>query len=121
MIIVKDLLVKILTTIGYSENKEEFVNQFMLNIHLQSLLDLISTLPTDKQEEIKSTLARSQNHVDKITRTLSSYFSKTQVQDALEVTSKNSIEKYIEAINHTLSASQRKELAKIFQELHHFN
>ena len=112
-----DLLLKILTTIGYSNNKEEFISEFIININLQSLLDLISTLPTNEQEEIKKNLARSANYVDKTTRTLNSYFSKIQIENALEAASKNAIKKYIECINHALSTHQRQQLAKISQEL----
>lgn len=85
-------------------------------INLQALLDLISTLPIEKQEEIKAILARSANHIGKITRTLNAYFSQTQIRDAFEAVSKKTFEEYIKAINHTLSTSQRQELTKIFQD-----
>ena len=113
MINPQDLLLKILTIIEYSDNKDKFVDEFILNIHLQTFLDLISTLPTDKQEELKLILARSSNHADKVTRTLSIYFSQAQIKGAFEVASRDSIEKYIEAINDTLSNDQRQELIKL--------
>ena len=113
----QDLLLKILNIIGYSDDKQKFINQFMLNINMQALLDLISTLSTDKQEEIKTILARSANHPDKITRAISAYFSQTQMQQAFEATSKKTFKEYIESIDHTLSVHQKQELAKIFQKL----
>jgi hypothetical protein len=111
----QELLLKILTIIGYSDNKEEFVNQFIVNIHLQAFLDLILTLPIDRQEEIKLSLARSSQYPDRVTRILVSYFSQVQIQDAFEAASKDSIGKYIEAISDTLSNQQRQELSKIFE------
>ena len=39
------------------------------------------------------------------------------MQDALETASKDAITKYVETINHTLSVSQKQELANTFQEL----
>ncbi len=113
MINPQDVLIKILTTIDYTDNKEEFVNQFIINIHLQAFLDLISTLPIDRQEEFKLTLARNSKYADKIKRILSTYFSQAQIQESFEVASKDSIEKYIKAINDTLSNHQRQELAKL--------
>lgn len=110
----QDLLLKILTIIEYSDSKEEFVSKFIVNLHLQVLLDLISTLPLDRQEEIKFSLARSSSHPDKVTRTLSTYFSQEQIKDAFEVASRDSVGKYIEAIDDALSNRQRQELAKVF-------
>jgi hypothetical protein len=109
----RDLLLQILTIIEYSDSKEEFVNKFITNVHLQALLDLISTLPVDRQEELKLSLARSSNHQDKVTRTLSIYFFQEQIQDAFEAASRDSIEKYLEAIDDTLSNDQRQELVKL--------
>mgnify|MGYP001582613593 CR=1 FL=1 len=112
-----DILLKILDVIDYGDNKHAFIDEFIKNVQLQSLLDLISTLPTDKQEEIKTKLSTNVNDADKVASTLGAYFTQSQMQDALEVASKNAITKYIETINGTLSVSQKQELANAFQEL----
>jgi len=112
-----DLLLKILKVIDYNEDKEAFISEFIKNVRLQSLLDLISTLPTDKQEEIKAKLTSNANDAVKVTSTISAYFTQSQMQDALETASKDAITKYVETINHTLSVSQKQELANTFQEL----
>ena len=95
----QDLLLKILTIIEYTDDKEEFVNQFIINVHLQAFLDLILTLPIDRQEEIKLALARSSQYADKMTRILSTYFSQTQILDVLEAVSRDSVGKYIPTFN----------------------
>ncbi|MBI4084827.1 MAG: hypothetical protein HY431_02875 [Candidatus Levybacteria bacterium] len=113
----RDLLLKILEVIDYSDDKEAFISEFIKNVRLQSLLDLISTLPTDKQEEIKTKLTTNVNDADKVASTLGAYFTPSQMQDALETASKDAITKYVETINRVLSVSQKQELANTFQEL----
>lgn len=112
-----DLLIKILEVIDYSDDKDAFISEFTKNVHLQSLLDLISTLPADKQEEIKTKLTPNVNDADKVASTLSAYFTQSQMQDALEAASKDAMTKYVETISPTLSAPQKQELATTFQEL----
>ena len=113
MLNIQDLLLKILNIIEYSDSKEEFVNKFITNVHLQALLDLISTLPLERQEEIKFSLARSFDQADRVARTLGAYFSQEQIKDAFEATARDYVEKYLEAIDDTLSNDQRQELAKL--------
>lgn len=113
----KKILLKILETIDYSDDREKFADEFIKNVHLQSLLDLISTLPTDKQEEIKTKLSANANDSNKITSLVSTYFSQQQMQDALETSAKKAVTKYIETIDHTLSTIQRQQLADTFQGL----
>lgn len=80
-------------------------------------LGLISTLPADKQEEIKTKLSTNANDADRVASVVNTYFSRSQMQSALENTAKNAITKYIETINHTLSTAQRQQLASTFQGL----
>ncbi|VVB85921.1 Uncharacterised protein [uncultured archaeon] len=113
----QDLLLQILKIIDYSDNKEAFVEEFIKNIHLQSLSYLISTLSPDKQEEVKTELTMNKNNSDKVASTLNAYFSQSQMQDALKNASKSAMTEYIKTINPTLSATQKQQLSKAFQKL----
>lgn len=101
----KIILLKILEAIDFNQDKETFVAEFLKNIHLQSLIDLIKTLPSDKQEEIRSQLSAKPDDPKRISEILGNYFSQDQMQESLKNASKEAISNYIQYISETLSAS----------------
>jgi len=111
----KNILIKILETINYSEDKDEFVAEFLKNIQLESLLDLINTLPSNKQEDIKNQLSKSSDNQKKVAEILEIYFLQDQIQQSLENVSKNAVIKYIQTISQTLSDSQRANLIEVLE------
>lgn len=111
----KTVILNILETIGFSDNKETFIAEFLKNIHLQSLLDLVETLTTDKQEELRNQLSVISDDQEKVSETLKKYFSEDQMQQSLKNAARDAISKYIQSISHTLSDSQRESLAQILE------
>ncbi len=112
-----NILLKILEIIGYSENKEAFVDEFLKNVQMQSVIDLIQSLPQDKQSEIKDQFSKIQNDQNKASDLLKSYFTEEQIQEALKNSSKTAMEEYIKAINPTLSSTQKNNLITFSQQL----
>ena len=113
----KAILLRILEIIGYSEDKEKFATEFLQNVSMQSLLDLITSLPSDKQEEVKQKISTLQNDPKAIGDMIKLYFTEQQIEDALQNSSKNAVAEYIKAIANTLSEEQKTNLANYSQEL----
>jgi len=111
----KNILNKILEVINYSEDKNVFVSEFIKNVQLQSLIDLLKTLPADKQEEIKNQLSANPDNQEKISEILKNFFSQDQMQESLKNASKEAISKYIQSISSTLSASQKTNLTRVLE------
>lgn len=112
-----NILLKILEIIGYSDNKNEFVDEFLKNIQMQSVIDLIQSLPQDQQSQIKKQLSVNPNDPNKAADVLKSYFNNEQIQEALKNASKTAMEEYIKAINPTLSSTQKNNLITLSQQL----
>ena len=113
----KDILLKVLEAIGYSDNKEVFIEDFVKNIDMQAVADLIESMPSDKQSEIKQKLIEAQNDQIKSSDLLKAYFTEGQMQEALKNSSKNMMEEWIKTITPTLSQAQKKNLSALFQQL----
>ena len=113
----KAILLRILDIIGYSEDKEKFATEFLQNVSMQSLLDLINSLPSDKQEEIKQKTSVLQNDPKAAQDLFNNYFTKQQIERALQNASKNAVTEYIKAIASTLSEEQKTNLTNYSQEL----
>ncbi len=112
----KEIILKVLEIIGYSNDKEKFTAGFLQSIDAQSLLNLINSLPSDKQEEARQKLAGVQDP-KAAGELLKPYFSKEQIISSLQNSAKNMMTEYIKAIENTLSEEQKTNLANYFQEL----
>lgn len=113
----RDILLKILETIGYQDDKEAFVSEFEKNIQLQTIADLIKSLPLDSQVVIRQKLGDTSNNQEKVSAILKDQFPEPQFQIALENAAQDSITKYIQSIQKTLSESQKNDLIKVLKDL----
>src|SRR6266699_3846044 len=52
----RDIIVAVLTIIGYEDDKEAYADEFIKNGEKQAIADAIKALPERKQEEIKQQL-----------------------------------------------------------------
>lgn len=113
----KQILIKILEIIGYSEDKDKFATEFLQNVSLQSLLDLFNTLAQDKKDQMQKDVSLAGNDPQKLQEILKNYFSQEQIDTALQNSSKNAITEYIKTIEPTLSDVQKQSLANYFNEI----
>lgn len=113
----KQILLRILEIIGYSEDKDKFATEFLQNVSLQALLDLFNTLPQDKKDQIQQQMTSANNDASKIQQVLNQFFTQDQLAQAIENSSKNAVTEYIKTIEPTLSEEQKQNLAGFFQEL----
>lgn len=112
----RDLLRKVLDIIGYSDDKEVFIDKFQENIGLGSIVNLIASLPPDKQKEVSDKLSVSKNDEEKAS-VLKTSFTEEQLQGSLEKSVQEAIVGYIEAVKPTLNSKQKDELANLFEEV----
>ena len=112
----KDILLKILDTIGYEDDKESFATEFEQNIQLQAFDELLRSLSTDEQVEIKDKLVTALNDVNKVLEILKSKFSDSQIQQSLDTATQEMFTSYLEYIDPALSQTQRNELIAVLRE-----
>lgn len=113
----RGVLLKILEVINYTEDKEGFTKEFEKNIKIQTIFDLVRSLPNEKQDELKKRLIEVDDNPEKTVEILKEYFSADKIQEEIENITKNSFSEYIETILPTLSASQTDSLQKILEEV----
>lgn len=113
----RDIVLKILETIDYQDDKEAFISEFIRNIQLQVIADLINSLPAHDQGLIKHKLGDVSNNPEKISVILKEQFSNSEFQLALKKTAQDSITKYIQSIYTILPEVQRDDLIKVLQEV----
>ena len=117
----KAILLRILDIIGYSDDKEKYATEFLQNVSLQALLDLINTLPQDKKDQLQEKIAQIGNDTTKMQEELKAYFTDSQLEQAIENSAKNAVTEYMKAIDPTLSETQRTNIASFGKELNQSN
>jgi hypothetical protein len=113
---IHDLLLKILDAIEYQNDKEAFISKFENNLQLQAIVNLISSLSKEKQDEIIQKLKDNSQNQGSITGVLNEYFTDAQRIQAIEESSRNSLSSYIQTIQKTLSDAQKSSLIKVLEE-----
>lgn len=113
----KAVLLKILDIIGYSDDKEKFVAEFLQNVNLQALSDLFNTLPQDKKDQLQLKITSIGNNAAQMQEELKNYFTADQLSQAIENSAKNAVTEYIKTIEPTLSDLQKQNLANYFNEI----
>lgn len=111
---IRTTLLKILEIIDYRDNKDNFVDEFLKNLQLQSFLDLMQTLPKDKQQELQKQL-QSVTQLEELNNKINLYFNEKQLKDSLENTARTGLANYIQAIDPSLSTVQKNNLAKLLE------
>ena len=113
----KEILLKILEAIGYTDDKEAFTDEFLKNVQLQSMIDLHNSLTSEQQEEFKNKLILHTDDQEKVDEVVKSYFSEEQRRNAFEEASKKAMMEWLEEINPALTDEQRQKLIKLSEEL----
>ena len=105
-----------LDLINYPDDKQEFINKFLSAIYLETIEELIKTLPQDKQAVISQTLesAKTPEFLQQFVKT---HFDQTIFNQTLQKTSQKLFSEYIETISDTLSEEQKDKLSEYFSSL----
>jgi hypothetical protein len=112
----REILSKILEIIDYPNDKDAFINQFIITCKKQAVLDLISSLDPQKQDQLKDALSTPSTEIE-ITQIFQLFFSDQDYQDALTNASENTLKKLLEMILPDLNPKQRAELKELLSSL----
>ena len=113
----KQIILKVLDIIGYTNDRDKFAAEFLQNVSLQALLDLFNTLPQDKKDQLQQKLTDIGSDAVKMQEELKNYFAQAQLEQAIENSAKNAVTEYIKTIDPTLSDSQKQNLSNYFNEV----
>lgn len=113
----REFLYKILDAVDYTDDKEIFAAQFLENIRVKALMELVKSLPAEKRGEARKKLIEGSVDPQKAATVIQAYFTETQIQEALKNTAQSMMVKYIESIEDVLSPAQKENLIKIFGNL----
>jgi hypothetical protein len=119
----------ILELIGYEDNKEEFVKEFFELCQKQTVLDLVKSLPEEKQNELKEKLSvqldsSKANNVSAVLDQLKTlpdganeYFTEEQRVAAFQKAVENGFKNYLSEVMPTLSEEKKSELQNYLKSL----
>ena len=98
MIEYKILIMQILEVIGYKEDKDRFTADFLRNVYLSAFLDLVETLPQDKQEILSTKLSENKEHHDQIYGIMKEYFPEVQMHKTLQKNALDAIRRELQKL-----------------------
>jgi ABC-type long-subunit fatty acid transport system fused permease/ATPase subunit len=110
----KDLILKFLEAIEYSDNKEEFINNFTSIIYLESVETLLNTFPQDKQEVVKQQLSSAKS-TEAVMAIVNINFDQKSFQDTVTVASEKVFTEYLDLIKDVLTDKQKSKLQQFLQ------
>ncbi len=108
----KKYFTQILDAIDFTEDKEEFANEFLKIVFAQAINNLISSLPLERQTDISERIKKVGSNQEESAKMMSEFFSQEQIKDALTESMKQEITNYLETIAPTLSEEQKQRLEK---------
>ncbi|HEU5376681.1 MAG TPA: hypothetical protein VFV38_14695 [Ktedonobacteraceae bacterium] len=112
----KAIILKVLSIIGYEDDKKAAAAEFIQNCEKQAILDLLTTLPKEKQEQLKSQIAGVTDQHQQQT-IIASYVTPDQHQQALQKASAAAFQGLLEAVVPTLSNEQADKLQTYLSSL----
>lgn len=116
----KEILIEVLNIIGYSEDKNIFVDKFIELCVQQALTKLIIDLTEEQQKSLKEEL---QNKTDfqEIVIIIQKYINPQKTEEILKQTSSNLFEDYLKTIMPELNKEQSEKLTKYLNSLENGN
>jgi len=109
----KVFLINFLDTINYPDEKQEFINKFLSAIYLETIEELIKTLPQQKQNLINQTLESAKTPA-LLQQAVNNTFDQTLLNKTLQSKSQKLFAEYLETINETLTEEQKNKLQEYF-------
>ena len=111
-----DTLEKILSIIGFSQDKNEFIKEFLNNVYKQTIGDLLHTISLRKQEEYINKMQIIDDPNLLISHT-NNFFDKETFQTKLVHNYQVGLDKLIKSVETTLSTNQKQQLVDLKQSI----
>jgi Mg/Co/Ni transporter MgtE len=112
----QSFLTKLLEAIDFKNDKEQFVGEFIKDTQLETLLELIETLPADKQTAIKEQLSKA-TKPEEITQLMNDNFTQEQLQESFTKNANEAIKGLLETLKDTFTDEQRQKVVQLLQSL----
>ncbi len=110
----RDIIFKILQIIGYKDDKDKFVEDFLRIIDQKTMIDCLSLLSQDKQRELTGKL---NDNPDYNLALLKQYLSQEKVEANLRNNAKEVLGDYLKTVFPLLSKDQINSINSFFQQL----
>ncbi len=110
----KQVILKILDIIEFSEDREKFADGFLTLIYKNALGDCLSSLPEDTQKLLAQRLSDQNIDPQIFSDTIMHYVKRAQFRKSLEKCAKATMDGYIKAILPTISEDQKKQIEDYF-------
>lgn len=105
------VILNILDTIGYEDDKEKFANDFLTLCLQKAILNLSKELSQDKQDQLIQRISLiSQDQMEQL---ILEYFPQEKLGEAMKVSTKSTLEEYINTVTPTLSKDQEDKLNEL--------
>lgn len=102
----RELFLQVLEIIGYSDGREEFTNKFFQLCEQQAIVNLVKSLPQDKQTD-----------PDPNNLLLKKYFTQEQVATNLQEATRETFNSYLQTVIPTLNNKQKTDLETYLKSL----
>jgi hypothetical protein len=114
----QDILLRIQAIIGSRNGNERDVADFLTLIEMQALLDLIESLPPEKQKQVTEQFMTLPDEPQKAEKILSPYYTREQMRETLREATKKAIgQRIVEPHSQELSSSQRERILSLLEQL----
>lgn len=110
------MLFKILTIIGYKDNKLSFINTFFSYIYIEAIAEISTKLSKDQQNKLATELEKT-NDEEEQKEIVLKYLSKERFEELLTTITKLQLTDYLEAIYPKLPKSKQEELDDFLNSL----
>lgn len=108
-------MVKILEIIDYPDGKEEFADKFLDLCQQQAVVDLVKSLPEDKQNQLTDQLLKDSS--DQAKSLLQQTFSSEQSKEVLKKATEEVFKAYLEKVSPSLNDQQKSKLDSYLKSL----
>src|SRR5438046_1432263 len=105
----RDIIIQVLTIIGYEDNKDTYADEFIQNCEKQALLDLLQALPQEQQEVFKQQIAKVTDQEQQKT-IIHEYIKPEQYQQILQKASQIAFVGLLKDLIPTLSQPEATQL-----------
>lgn len=109
----RDFLNKFLDTINYPDDKQEFINKLLSVIYLETIDNLIQTLPSERQALVTQAFQGAKTP-DFLQQTVGNIFDPALFNDTLQSTSQKVFNEYLQTIETVLTQDQKVKLQQYF-------
>jgi hypothetical protein len=106
----KTILLKVLVIIGYQNDKEKFISEFLSICFKKAFIKCVESMPLNIKNTIKKKIVKVGDNPLKMQEILTEFVPEEKYDEILFAESLNTFIEYLQAVIPTLKENQKKEL-----------